>query len=796
MDKVDTRGRRLSDLRIRKGLRVNIVAGSLGMGWVAVALGMPLVMLLEALGASGVQIGLSVTVQQLAMVAQVPGALFAERLPQRKVFWAITALVHRSLWFLPAALPWIWPNAGPAAAWALIATVALSAVLAQAASASWFSWMADLVPEAGSGRFWGRRQAATFAAYLVAMLLAGWALDQELGQGIGGSGQHQNFALVFFVAALVGVGDILVHLAVPEPRPASSPHGLSLSSRLLLPLRDRDFRNLTLGTGWWMLSVGLVGSFGIVYLRQEAGLSYLQLSLVNNSAALGTILLGVAIGHLVDRLGGRAMVVLLCTTGPLFGLVWFFVSPETLTVTFLGISITAPQPAFLFAASNFFAGGLYSGVGLCQMHLAGRMAPAEGRTVAMAMHWTVVGLMGALGPLLGGLVMDRLQGSLPLITLPLGCQLSYVHILVTLHIAVAGICCSICFLRTQRLEREPPVARALSLLAVGNPIRTVGSIYNMIRIHNLPSASARLEAVRRFGVSRSELAVDDLVDHLEDPDPDVREESALALGRIGNSKAVDVLVKKLEDGSAHDLGPQLARALRLSRAPSGVDVLLRKLAEPDDRATLHESVRALGDIGDARAAEPLRHLLRNSEDLKLRAVSGDALARLGVLSAVYDILPQMKQTRNPVLRSSLAVAMGDLLGAPGRFYTILKRERDTHATEASRLCRQLRANLRKRSKSSSPACESQLQALLAAYEQRQWRTAALALHEIAKPILAQPVPTPELQQQADVGGWFLTLLGPAWPTAELDEPDQLDVLLALHFLTDWSAALARQPAQS
>ena len=53
------------------------------------AMGIPLSMFLEALGATGVQIGLAVTVQQVAMIVQIPSALIAGRLKTRKRIWAI-----------------------------------------------------------------------------------------------------------------------------------------------------------------------------------------------------------------------------------------------------------------------------------------------------------------------------------------------------------------------------------------------------------------------------------------------------------------------------------------------------------------------------------------------------------------------------------------------------------------------------------------------------------------------------------------------------------------------------------
>ena len=103
LERVD--GAPITERDVRRGLRLNIIAGALGNVWVATALGIPFTMLLQALNASGVIIGLATTVQQVAMIVQIPAALLADRFQSRKKLWAWSVIPHRLLWFIPAALP-------------------------------------------------------------------------------------------------------------------------------------------------------------------------------------------------------------------------------------------------------------------------------------------------------------------------------------------------------------------------------------------------------------------------------------------------------------------------------------------------------------------------------------------------------------------------------------------------------------------------------------------------------------------------------------------------------------------
>lgn len=685
-------GQRLTDARIRRGLRVNIAAGSLGMAGVAMAMGVPLTMLLEALGANGKQLGLVVTGMQIVMLAQVPSAFIAERLETRKTYWATMALLHRMFWFAPALLPMLFPHSPVWAAWGVILAMTISSLLAHGSAASWYSWMADLVPGDKSGRFWGVRQSVVTSFFLLAMWLSGWVLDQYR-DATGHVLSFTGFTIVFAMAALLGMADIIVHLWVPEPVPTRPANFRPPRERLLAPLRQPGFGWLTAAMAMWYFSVGLVGAFGIVYLKRDFQASYTQLSALNIASSLGTIFLGIPAGYLIDRLGARAFGAICLFLGPMFGLVWFFVSPTTLEmyIPLLG-TCTVPQPVVLILCTNLLAGGIYAGVGLTQINLANTLAPQEGRTVAMAVHWSIVGVVGAAGPLVGGIVMDYLAvNPLPWI-LPFGAHFSFFHVLVILHVLTAWLLCVPLLLRIRGREGEPEVGEALMMMGVRNPFRAIINAYNIYQVSANSSSQSRARAARRLGESRMVLAVGDLIDKLDDPSPTVREEAALALGSIGSQEAVEALIEKLDDPHT-DLQPQIARALGESGSPLAVEVLLRHL-DDGHLETQREAVRALGRIGDSRAIAKLRGLLRATKDDRLVLAAAEALAQLRVVAAVYDLLPRLRATANPLVKQALTVSLADLLGEPGEFYQVLTTEKDEFGVAAERLFKETRRHLR------------------------------------------------------------------------------------------------------
>jgi len=455
----------LSDAHIRRGLRMNMAAGLLGVCWMAMTVSLPLTMLLETLGAGGAAMGLSVTVQQLAMGIQIPAALWVERLSRRKPFWAAVAIPHRLIWVVPALLLAGTQTPGTSVIPVLLIVVTLSSLLAHASVPAWFSWMADLVPPVRSGRFWGLRQSITTAAFVIGMLLTGQILDRSTGL--------QGFIWLFTLGAALGTGDILIHLFVPEPPPHRHTIRQPLRERLRTPWKNRDFVWLTVAMGTWAFSASLHASFTPVYLKREFGISYQYLTLLPITGALSAILSGIPIGKLIDKMGARGLAVLLMLTGPGLGFFWFLLYPGDWQIAGLAL----PRPIAVLLVSHLLAGGLYAGIGLCQIHLINTITGREGRTLAMAMHWSSVGAMAALGPLCGGLLMDVWTRRGWAVHPPWGASFTFFQGLVILHILLAWTVAAPCLRQVKTRTGELSARKILAGIRVGNPFRPLFPIH-------------------------------------------------------------------------------------------------------------------------------------------------------------------------------------------------------------------------------------------------------------------------------------------------------------------------------
>ena len=399
---IDTKGRMISRPQLLQSMGFSMLASCFGSGFLAVAYGMPLAMFMQSIGASGLVIGLVSTVRQAATVAQIPAALMSENLNSRKSIWLACALTHRALWLVVAAVAaWAAPHQWWLAL-SIVALVGLSDALGNAAAAPWYSWLADLIPLNISGRFWGMRQTVVTAVSLSALAAASVTLDAFRVPATG-QATRQGFGIVFAIAALFGIADIFVHLMVRDPQSVRVPRETATHKRILAPLWNPDFRLLTLALGVWAIAWAMVNAFAPIYLKRDFGLSYTQIASLGIASGLGAVITSYLAGHLVDKVGAKRLAVVLAAATPVPNVVWFFLDRS---VVHVGV-FAFPQPVVLLVAASLASGMCTSSMYLCQVRLAAELSEVRGRTLSIAVHWSSVGLLSAIGPITGGLLMDH-----------------------------------------------------------------------------------------------------------------------------------------------------------------------------------------------------------------------------------------------------------------------------------------------------------------------------------------------------------------------------------------------------
>lgn len=196
-------------------------------------------------------------------------------------------------------------------------------------------------------------------------------------------------------------------------------------------------------------------------------------------------------------------------------------------------------------------------------------------------------------------------------------------------------------------------------------------------------------AAEALGKIGDERAVESLINVLKSPSNDsVKRKAAEALGKIGNKKAVEPLISALHEGWVKDGGHDSVVGALVKIGKSAVEPLIISLGNEKRRVAdlsygnefLHEnhmgrfwSMRALGEIGDERAVEPLIDEFKGV----MWDIASIALERIGK-GAVESLISALKDKSTHV-----RIHAAEVLGKIGdeRAVESLRRLLDTEEDE-------------------------------------------------------------------------------------------------------------------
>lgn len=354
----------------------------------------------------------------LALLQILPDASEASGLTARwinrragghKKTWAITFLLARlSALLIPFSLFWEFTSLHTQPQIYILSCVVLWHVFQGIAFVTYLSWLSELVPEVGWGRFFARRNIAELMIRLVVPI--GIAL---LRRKVLDASPHDleviSYAVIFTLGSGLCLTSMLPLLRLPDSVPPSRNDSAVATSLLSSLMSSRAFL-LLLAHGWWLsLFQGLTQAVLFKFRVRVLGISLETFLLLNALMYALQIPLSLWAGRLCDR--GRDWDAYL----------WSLLVVSAAMLVYL--SATASTWWLLFLAHALF--GVFGMVNVCNFTIALKLAPEKDNLMHLALFRQIGGLLAGIAGLVGGLWLDDLiqNASNPADGLDWGCRL-------------------------------------------------------------------------------------------------------------------------------------------------------------------------------------------------------------------------------------------------------------------------------------------------------------------------------------------------------------------------------------
>jgi hypothetical protein len=128
------------------------------------------------------------------------------------------------------------------------------------------------------------------------------------------------------------------------------------------------------------------------------------------------------------------------------------------------------------APAAFFNGAFFAALFPCQVRLAALLSNRSGRTMAMAVHWAVIGLIASLGAMVGGFIMDSFNAHPVRYLFPTGTSFSFFHIIIGVFTVMTwGVVLPLILSIKTPVDRVPMVKMFVWVINPFNVIRSLAS---------------------------------------------------------------------------------------------------------------------------------------------------------------------------------------------------------------------------------------------------------------------------------------------------------------------------------
>jgi MFS family permease len=386
---------KISKREIRTSLRALTTEAAFATVFSSIIGGALLSNFLLDLGASAVEIGLLASIPQMTNLLQPLGAYLGDRFKSRNWYSLLIFGTSRLLWLMIVPGIWLVSSSHMAGRQLVLLTLFIiwvTNILEALGRASFFSWMAVLVPERLRGRYFGFRNSVVNLTNFIGVPLLGLAVSKWPGGSLSG------FGAVLVLGIVLGIISLGFHFLMTDVNPqvvhaaGSDTDQGSPWETVFSFLKDANFLRFLLYSGLWSFAVNISAPFFNLYLLGDLNLDVSVVTLYNSLGFGANLLMLMFWGKLADRIGNRP---LMLVVGILVGLTPLLWLEAGTTAIFLWV---------WFPLLHILAGATWAAIDLCSGNLMMSVTPLRNQSIYFAIAAAVPGITGAMGITVGGFV--------------------------------------------------------------------------------------------------------------------------------------------------------------------------------------------------------------------------------------------------------------------------------------------------------------------------------------------------------------------------------------------------------
>lgn len=624
------------------------------------------VLFLNQLGLSKTDIGFMLSFMPFAGILSIFVAPAVARFGFKRTFLTFYG-IRKGFAALLLLTPWVIAAFGTHVTILFIGAMTAGFAICRAiAETGRFPWTQETVPPAMQGKYTATNNMFTTIAGFLAVTAAGLVVERSTG--------ISGFMLLIGVGVVFGAGSVWLMSFVPGGAPRHVDENAEKPHRdLTAALADRDFVRYLAGAGLIIIVTTPLNSFIPLYMQEVIGLTTGNVVYLQSATLLASMLTSYMWGWAADRYGSKPVMlsgVILLFLLPIFWLLMPKAAPVNL--------VAALSIAFVQGVAN-----MGWAIGSARLLFVG-VVPRDKKSDYMALYFAFIGITGGLSQLFSGRILDYSQG-LNEVTV-MGLQLNSFVPLFALGLVLP--IAAIFTLRRVREDEALTTGQFVGIFFKGNPFMAIGSL---IRYNFVMGEDAAVEVTANLGQARSALAINELLQNLDDPRFNVRFEAIIAISRLEPDERLTEALVKVVQGSTPALSVVAAWALGRMGATTAIEPLREGLNAPF-RSVQAYSARALGTLGDTESIPVLleRLLDEDEPDLDLRMAYASSLGKMQVEGSVDEMLEFLHSTNDESIRRELSLAIARIVGDEAYYIQLQRHMHDDPGTAMSQAVTSLR----------------------------------------------------------------------------------------------------------